>query len=75
MMSWPWSTVIYHTTALRQNRWELDISKRFLKEGAFHLQQVQSISVAKLIRKLGELHPEEFKRIKDKLAQRLKITS
>ena len=37
-------TVVLHTTALRGNRWELDIPKPFLKSGAFHLQQVQTIS-------------------------------
>ncbi len=33
--------IIPHTTALRGSRWELSISKPFLKPGAFHLQQVQ----------------------------------
>src|SRR5437016_2507237 len=44
-------TVALHTTALRGNRWELAISKPFLKSGAFHLQQVQSVSGAKLMRR------------------------
>ena len=30
--------VVPHTTALRNNRWELNIPKPFLKPGAFHLQ-------------------------------------
>ena len=37
-------TVVLHTTALRGNRWELNIPKAFLKPGVFHLQQVQTIS-------------------------------
>jgi mRNA interferase MazF len=37
-------TLLRHTTALRGNRWELKIPKPFLKPGAFHLQQVQTIS-------------------------------
>lgn len=37
-------TLLLHTTALRGNQWELEIRKPFLKEGAFHFQQVQSIS-------------------------------
>ena len=41
-------TVLLHTTALRGNRWELAIDKPFLKSGAFHLQQVQTISTANL---------------------------
>ena len=38
-------TVVPHTTALRGNEWEVAIPKLFLKEGAFHIQQVQSISL------------------------------
>ena len=52
--------IVPHTTALRGNRWELSIPKTFLKPGAFHLQQIQSISLARLERKLGSLTAEEF---------------
>ena len=38
--------VVPHTTAVRGNRWELPIQKRFLKPGVFHLQQLQPISLA-----------------------------
>jgi mRNA interferase MazF len=44
-------TVLLHTTALRGNRWELSIPKPFLKAGAFHLQQIQMISTARLERR------------------------
>lgn len=37
-------TSLLHTTALRGNRWELNISIPFLKPGAFHLQQIQPAS-------------------------------
>ncbi len=66
-------TVLLHTTALRGNHWELLIPKPFLKPGAFHLQQVQSISVARLERKLGELAPGEMDKVLDALAERLGI--
>src|ERR1700689_5426456 len=46
-------TVLPHTTSLRGNRWEFTIPKPFLKPGSFHLQQIQSVSVARLVRKLG----------------------
>lgn len=52
-------TVCHHTTALHGNRWEIAIPKPFLKEGAFHLHQINSISTVKLMRRLGELTPEE----------------
>jgi len=50
-------TVCHHTTSRRGNRWEFPLPKPFLKEGAFHLQQ---ISTAKLLRRLGDLTPEEW---------------
>ena len=64
-------TVLPHTTAVKGNRWELNISKPFLKPGAFHLQQVQSVSVAYLVRRLGALTAEELNRVTDRLCQRL----
>ena len=66
-------TVLLHTTALRGNRWELNIPKPFLKPGAFHLQQVQSISTVKLERRLGVLTTEEMHRVRDALNKRLSL--
>jgi len=66
-------TVVLHTTALRGNRWELNIPKPFLKPGAFHLQQVQTISTVKLERRLGALTAEEMDRVRDAVRNRLGI--
>ena len=66
-------TVLLHTTALRGNRWELNIPKPFLKPGAFHLQQVQTVSTAKLERRIGTLTVDEMKRVQKALAERLEI--
>ena len=66
-------TVLLHTTALRGNRWELPIPKPFLKPGAFHLQQVQTVSTARLERQLGTLNAEELDRVLRALADRLQI--
>ena len=66
-------TVLLHTTALRGNRWELNIPKPFLKAGAFHLQQIQTISTVKLERRLGTLTADEMNRVRDALANRLGI--
>jgi mRNA interferase MazF len=63
-------TVCHHTTSLRGNRWEIAIPKPFLKEGAFHLQQINTISTIKLMRRLGELTPEEWERFYDKFFKR-----
>ena len=64
-------TVVLHTTALRGNRWELPVPKPFLRPGAFHLQQIQTISTVKLERRLGALTDEEMNRVLDALAERL----
>lgn len=64
-------TVLLHTTSLRGNRWELSIPKPFLKPGAFHLQQIQTISTIKLERWLGVLSQDEMARVIDKLRDRL----
>jgi len=66
-------TVLLHTTALRGNRWELSIPKPFLKPGAFHLQQVQTVSTVRLERRLGVLTPEEMSQVRETLAHRLGI--
>jgi len=66
--------VIPHTTAVRGNRWELEIAKPFLKTpGVFHLQQVQPISLARFESRLGALTPEEFKRVKETLTRLLNL--
>jgi mRNA interferase MazF len=68
--------VIPHTTAVRGNRWELEVPKSFLKSpGVFHLQQVQPISLARFEAKLGELTADEFKQVKEALVRLLNLGS
>jgi mRNA interferase MazF len=55
-------TLLLHTTALRGNRWELSIPKPFLRPGAFHLQQIQTVSSVKLERRIGLLTEVEMNR-------------
>lgn len=66
-------TVLPHTTALRGNRWELAIPKSFLKPGAFHMQQVQSVSLSRLERRLGVLSAEEWTAVQNRLADYLRL--
>jgi mRNA interferase MazF len=66
-------TVLLHTTSVRGNRWELSIPKSFLKPGAFHLQQVQSVPTVRLERRLGVLNETEMNQVIDALAERLRI--
>jgi len=66
-------TIIPHTTALRGNRWEAVIPKPFLKPGAFHLQQIQSIPTVRLMRRIGRLNDEEMKKIRQRLWERFSL--
>src|SRR5437773_1542281 len=66
-------TLLLHTTALRGNRWELSIPKPFLKPGAFHRQQIQTVSTVKLERLLGRLTSKEMDRVLEAVADRLDI--
>ena len=67
-------TVLLHTTALRGNQCELAISKPFLKPGAFHLQQLQTVSTVKLERRLGALTPDEMERVDREVARQLGLS-
>ena len=65
--------VIPHTTALRGNRWELALPTPFLKDGVFHLQQIQPISLARFDVRLGKLTPEELKLVRETLVRLLNL--
>jgi mRNA interferase MazF len=65
--------VIPHTTAVRGNRWEYAVRKPFLQAGAFHLQQVQPVSLPRLERKLGLLTTTEFQYLGRTLAKLLNL--
>ncbi len=65
--------VVPHTTAIRNTRWEVSVPKPFLKDGVFHLQQVQPISLARFEARLGSLTAGEFARIKKRLVEVLEL--
>jgi len=65
--------LVPHTTAVRGNRWEHSCPKPFLRPGAFHLQQIQPVSLPRLERKLGELTKEEFEILANKLMTLLNL--
>ncbi len=66
-------TVVLHTTAVRGNPWELNIAKPFLRPGAFHLQQIQTVSTVRLERRLGVLTADEMNQVLKALGTRLGI--
>jgi mRNA interferase MazF len=67
--------VIPHTTSVRGNRWEYQCPKPFLQAGAFHLQQIQPVSLPRLEKKLGVLTNIEFKAIGNRLVKLLNLPS
>jgi mRNA interferase MazF len=52
--------VIPHTTSPRGTRFEVSISKPFLHRGVFDAQNPMSVAQAKLIRRLGDLAPDQL---------------
>ncbi len=66
--------VVPHTTAVRNNRWELSIPKRFLRDGVFHLQQLQSVPIVRLQRRIGELTAAELRLVRAKLSDLLHLS-
>jgi mRNA interferase MazF len=54
------ATLIPHTTSTRGSRFEIAVSSRFLKPGAFDVQNVITIPPIKMIRMLGKLSSDEM---------------
>jgi mRNA interferase MazF len=57
------ATLIPHTTSTRESRFEIVITARFLKPGAFDVQNVITIPTIKLIRMLGQLTTDDMLKI------------
>ena len=60
-------TLVPHTTAPRDSRFEVNIRVIFLKPGAFDVQNLITVPHAKLLRKLGELDSDQLLQIEDTL--------
>jgi mRNA interferase MazF len=58
-------TLIPHTTSPRGTRFEVPIPKSFLHSGVFDAQNPATVSLAKLIRKLGALSSDQMAQIED----------
>ena len=61
------ATLVPHTTSVRGSRFEVDVNARFLKAGAFDVQNIITIPHAKLLRKLGELSSGQLTQVEDAL--------
>ena len=51
-------TVIPHTTAVRQSRFEIAVPTRFLRPDAFDAQAIVTVPTVRLMNRLGTLSPE-----------------
>lgn len=60
-------TLVPHTTSTRGSRFEVDINVRFLRTGAFDVQNLVTIPEAKLIRKLGVLSTAQFSQVEERI--------
>jgi len=67
--------IVPHTTARRGNRWEFPVPLRFLKPGAFHLQQIQPVSLARLERKLGRMPEQDFLELRRAISRLLNLSA
>ncbi|HEV3256013.1 MAG TPA: type II toxin-antitoxin system PemK/MazF family toxin [Gemmataceae bacterium] len=52
-------TVLPHTTSVQGTRSQVDAEAPFLKAGVFDAQQMLTVPQAKLVRKLGDLPPDQ----------------
>ena len=57
-------SVIPHTTSLRGTRFEINVSARFLKTGAFDTQGIVTIPTVHLMRLLGTLSLEQLNEVR-----------
>ncbi len=56
-------TLIPHTTSLRQSRFEVAASPRFLRPGAFDAQGIVTVPTVRLINRLGTLSAEQIRAV------------
>jgi mRNA interferase MazF len=53
-------TLVPHTTSVRGTRFEVTLQKPFLKAGAFDVQGIATTAPARLMKRLGDLQPDEL---------------
>jgi len=56
-------TVIPHTTALRQSRFEIAVPVKFLRSGAFDAQGIVTVPMVRLMNRLGTLNPDQIRSV------------
>ena len=56
-------TLVPHTTSLRQSRFEIRASPRFLRPGAFDAQGIVTVPTVRLMNRLGSLSTEQMRAV------------
>jgi mRNA interferase MazF len=63
--------IVPHTTSLIGTRFEVKVTHSALAEGAFDVQQTAAIPAIKFVRRIGNLNPEQMRKVEAVLAQAL----
>ena len=66
-------TVVAHTTSVQGTRFEVDIKTTFLKPGVFDGQQILTVPLAKLYRKLGDLTTDQVASVEEAVRRWLEL--
>ena len=53
-------TLVTHTTCPRNSQFEVAVTARFLKPGVFDTQNIVTVPLAKLVRKIGQLSADQL---------------
>ena len=56
-------TLVPHTTTLRQSRFEIAASAKFLRPGAFDAQGIVTVPTVRLMNRLGTLSAEQMRAV------------
>jgi mRNA interferase MazF len=67
------ATLISHTTSTRGSQFEVSVAVKFLQPGAFDAQSIVTVPQAKLIRKLGELSPDQLELVEEAVRRWLEL--
>ena len=59
------ATLVPHTTSIHGTRFEVVVPKSFLSTGAFDAQGLVTVAVPRLLRRLGDLQPNELALVTD----------
>jgi mRNA interferase MazF len=62
-------TIVPHTTSIRGSRFEIAVTARFLKPGAFDAQNLITVPVAKFERRLGILNADDLSKVETSVKQ------